>query len=43
MPAENPLVGFHFALEVGGKVTGYFTEISGLGSETEVTEHKVCR
>ncbi len=41
MPAENPLVGFHFALEVGGKVTGYFTEISGLGSETEVTEHKV--
>lgn len=38
---EDPLVGFHFALEVEGKVTGYFTEVTGLGSETEVIEHKV--
>ena len=37
----DPLVGFHFSLEVPGKVTGYFTEIGGLGSETEVVEHKV--
>jgi len=37
----DPLVGFHFSLEVSGKVTGYFTEIGGLGSETEVVEHKV--
>jgi phage tail-like protein len=43
MPARDtdPLVGFHFQIEVSGKVTGYFTEISGLGSETEIVEHKV--
>ncbi len=38
---EDPLVGFHFALEVQGVVTGYFTEVSGIGSENEVIEHKV--
>jgi phage tail-like protein len=38
---EDPLVGFHFAVEVQGQVTGYFTEVSGLGSETDVVEHKV--
>jgi phage tail-like protein len=38
---EDPLVGFHFGVEIQGKVTGYFTECSGLGSENEVTEHKV--
>ncbi|MCI0396431.1 MAG: phage tail protein [Chloroflexi bacterium] len=38
---EDPLVGFHFAVEVQGVVTGYFTECSGLGSENEVIEHKV--
>lgn len=38
---EDPLVGFHFAVEVQGKVTGYFSEVSGLGSEQEVIEHKV--
>ncbi|MGD9932232.1 MAG: phage tail protein [Dehalococcoidia bacterium] len=38
---EDPLVSFHFKLEVSGKVDGFFTEVSGLGSETEVTEHKV--
>jgi phage tail-like protein len=37
----DPLVGFQFALDVGGKVTGYFTEVSGIGSEHEVVEHKV--
>jgi phage tail-like protein len=43
MPArsDDPLVGFHFSLEVQGKVAGYFTEVSGLGSETETIEHKV--
>jgi phage tail-like protein len=43
MPAResDPLVGFHFAVEVQGQITGYFTECSGLGSETEVIEHKV--
>jgi hypothetical protein len=39
--AEDPLVAFNFALEVQGTVTGYFTEVSGLGSETETTEHLV--
>jgi phage tail-like protein len=38
---EDPLVGFHFAVEVQGVVRGYFTECSGLGSEHEVIEHKV--
>lgn len=41
MPArEDPLVGFNFALEMGGKVIGFFTECSGLGSEHEVIEQK---
>ena len=45
MPASNdredPLVGFHFALEVQDAVKGFFTEVSGLGSEHEIVEHKV--
>lgn len=40
MPAD-PLVGFHFGVEISGKVVGYFTEVSGIGSEHEVIEHKV--
>lgn len=36
----DPLVGFQFALTVDG-VTGYFTEISGIGSENAVVTHKV--
>ena len=38
---EDPLVGFHFAVDIQGVVKGYFTEVSGLGSEHEVIEHKV--
>ena len=38
--ATDPLIGFHFSLEVSGKVQGLFTEISGLGSENDVVEHK---
>ena len=38
---EDPLVGTHFGLEISGKVTGFFTEVSGLGSETETIEQKV--
>ena len=38
---EDPLVGFHFAVDMGGVVAGFFTECSGLGSEQEVIEHKV--
>jgi len=39
--AEDPLVSFNFALDVQGTITGFFTEVSGLGSETDVTEHLV--
>jgi len=39
----DPLVGFHFQLDLGGKVTGYFTEVGGLGSENEIVEHKVVQ
>ena len=38
---EDPLVQFHFSIDIQGTVTGYFTECSGLGSETEKIEHKV--
>ncbi len=38
---KDPLVQFQYAVEIQGKVTGYFTECSGLGSEHEVIEHKV--
>ena len=38
---SDPLVSFHFAIEMQGQVTGYFTECSGLGSEHEVIEHKI--
>lgn len=38
---EDPLVSFNFAIEVQGQINGFFTEVSGLGSETEVAEHNV--
>ena len=38
---SDPLVSYQFAVEVGGMVTGYFTEVSGMGSENEVIEQKV--
>jgi phage tail-like protein len=38
---QDPLVGFHYGIEVQDKVKGYFTECSGLGSEHEIIEHKV--
>jgi phage tail-like protein len=39
----DPLVGYQYRIEVSGsvKLTGYFTEVSGIGSETEVIENKV--
>ena len=36
----DPMIGAHFEISVGA-VTGYFTEVSGLGSESEVVEHKI--
>ncbi|NDJ84547.1 MAG: phage tail protein [Chloroflexi bacterium] len=46
MPAGNnardgdPLVSCYFSVDVG-PISGYFTEVSGLGSETEIVEMKV--
>ena len=37
---SDPLIGFNFRLEIEGKLTGYFTECSGIGSEHEIIEHK---
>jgi phage tail-like protein len=37
---EDPLLGFNFALDVGGAIKGYFTEVAGIGSESEVVEQK---
>jgi phage tail-like protein len=38
---EDPLLGFNFQLDISGKISGYFTEVSGIGSENEVVEQKV--
>lgn len=38
---EDPLVSFHFMIDVQGEITGYFSEVSGLGSESEIIEQKV--
>jgi phage tail-like protein len=40
-PGGDPLVGFHYALSSGGATLGYFTEIDGIGSESEIVEQKV--
>jgi len=38
---EDPLVGFNFGFEVPNlQITSYFTEVSGIGSENEVSEMK---
>ena len=37
----DPLVGFNFMVEISGVITGYFQEASGLGSESEIIEHKI--
>ena len=33
---EDPLVGCQFSLEIQGVVSGYFTEVGGLGYEHEI-------
>lgn len=38
---EDPLVAFKFGLEIEGKLSGFFTTVSGVGSESEVVEHKI--
>lgn len=46
MPATDPVKGdplqsFLFGIEIKGISNAYFMEISGIGSETEVLDHKV--
>ena len=36
---NDPLVGFHFGIDIGD-IKGFFTEVSGLGSEHEVITKK---
>jgi phage tail-like protein len=38
---SDPLVSFNFRLEIEGKLSGLFTEVSGIGSEHEIVEQKV--
>jgi phage tail-like protein len=38
---EDPLVAFKFGLEIEGKMSGFFTTVSGIGSESEIVEHKI--
>jgi phage tail-like protein len=38
--AEYPLVGYHFFVEVQGKLLGAFREATGLTSESEKIEYK---
>ncbi|MBC7812091.1 MAG: phage tail protein [Burkholderiales bacterium] len=35
------LVAAFWGVDIGGAITGYFTEVSGIGSESEVVEHKI--
>ncbi len=39
---SDPLVGFQFSIKIEGRdeLSGWFTEVEGLGSESEVVEHK---
>ena len=38
---EDPLVSFHYKVDIGGMVVGYFTECSGLDLEYEGAELKI--
>ncbi len=38
---DDRLESFKFCLEVEGKLAAFFTSVTGLGSESEVVEHKV--
>lgn len=45
MQRQDPLVSFHFGVLVEGWLSeeSYFTEVSGVGSEQEIIEHKVVQ
>lgn len=38
---EDPLVAFKFGLEIEGKMSGFFSSVSGIGSESEVIDQKI--
>ncbi len=38
---DDPLTAFTYGLEVEGRGVGFFTSASGIGSESEVVDHKV--
>ncbi|HEY89995.1 MAG TPA: phage tail protein [Thermoflexia bacterium] len=40
--STDPLIGFQFSIKIEGRdeLSGWFTEIEGVGSENEVVEHK---
>jgi phage tail-like protein len=40
---SDPFIGYQFGIEVGGMVKGYFAEVSGIGSESEVVENKLSK
>ena len=40
MADEYPVAVFLFGVEVGNKLSGYFTKVSGLGGECEVVKHR---
>ena len=39
---HDPVVGYMFSVDANG-ITGYFTEISGIGSEHSIVRHKVVK
>lgn len=39
---EDPLTAFTYGLEIGGRRVGLFTSASGIGSVSDVVEHKVA-
>ena len=38
---EAPLGSYQFVLAINGGSTGYFTEVTGIGSSSDVIEHKL--
>ena len=38
---EDPLVAFKFGLEIEGKLSGYFTSVTGIGSQSQVVSHNI--
>lgn len=38
---QDPIIAAHFMLELEGAAAGYFTEVSGMGFDVEVVEHKI--